>query len=522
MTYMSQSHEVNTNPQAPEQQVAALRIENEQLKLQNQALGDKLAELQNEVRQELAEMAERLSALGAMGSRLDTLVEQLGHTTVIAGLADNEQSQGSRAQASADADVSTTGAADNSPAHKKENWFKRKAAKFAAIGAMAVTAVVGGGIYVAAKDGVNDKAPKASFDLASFKDVNKKPHKSNTSAHAKTAFPSDNALRGASLNEAAKLIKSGSVADAKANVRKIADSPEISVSHAYNQQAHAAVNKEAITVQTAIEMVALSRHSDDGNVVTTYNNLHDRPLTSELPTSVGEARAWILNKMADEDTNYRLLKMSIPNSENAAQRNEHDVFSVRQNFSNVLFLEMTLENGKKALFKVGGGSDQSIGTCWNDVQGNPVSVREFVGTTVSTSQGQRTSTTNTTGGGNVNKPKPSKTTTTNQTGGERVVRVSPKKDDGRLPGNKNVPADQDKGTPDKAGKGPAGQTPDQSGYVPGESKPATPAQEPTPPPLPNQPAPTGPAQEGTPTPAPAEPANGSGTPAPTTDPNPQG
>jgi hypothetical protein len=186
-------------------------------------------------------------------------------------------------------------------------------------------------------------------------------------------------------------------------------------------------------------------------VVTTYNNLHDRPLTSELPTSVSEARAWILNKMADEGTNYRLLKMSIPNSENAAQRSEQDVFSVRQNFSNVLFLEMTLENGKKALFKVGGGSDQSIGTCWNDVQGNPVSVREFVGTTTSASQGQRTSTTTSTGGGGKVKPqpgKPDKTSNTNQTGGKRIVKISPKTDDGN-PGAGNSPAqaDRDKGNP---------------------------------------------------------------------------
>lgn len=47
-------------------------------------------------------------------------------------------------------------------------------------------------------------------------------------------------------------------------------------------------------------------------------------------------------------------------------------------------------------------------------------------------------------------------------------------DDGRLPGNPNVPADQDKGTPDVPGQGPAGQTPNDRGYVPGETVPTAP------------------------------------------------
>ncbi len=55
----------------------------------------------------------------------------------------------------------------------------------------------------------------------------------------------------------------------------------------------------------------------------------------------------------------------------------------------------------------------------------------------------------------------------------------PKHDDGELPGS-GVPADQDKGTPDKAGKGPAGQQPNPDGYVPGEDKPATPPRKETP------------------------------------------
>ncbi len=52
-----------------------------------------------------------------------------------------------------------------------------------------------------------------------------------------------------------------------------------------------------------------------------------------------------------------------------------------------------------------------------------------------------------------------------------VPSIPLKHDDGRLPGNPNVPADQDHGTPDKPGVGPAGQTPNPDGYLPQEPKP---------------------------------------------------
>jgi hypothetical protein len=55
-----------------------------------------------------------------------------------------------------------------------------------------------------------------------------------------------------------------------------------------------------------------------------------------------------------------------------------------------------------------------------------------------------------------------------------VSTIPPKEDDGILPGNPDVPADQDPGTPDVPGEGPAGQTPGADGYVPGENVPTAP------------------------------------------------
>ena len=101
-------------------------------------------------------------------------------------------------------------------------------------------------------------------------------------------------------------------------------------------------------------------------------------------------------------------------------------------------------------------------------------------------------------------------------------KVPSKHDDGKLPGNPNVPADQDKGTPDNAGRGPAGQTPNDEGYVDGENKPNKPTPKPTPAPLPEAPdtrPPQAPAQENPvpPVTGPGTPGNGSEQPTPTED-----
>jgi len=70
---------------------------------------------------------------------------------------------------------------------------------------------------------------------------------------------------------------------------------------------------------------------------------------------------------------------------------------------------------------------------------------------------------------------PQTTTTTRPT--TTTTQPLVKHDDGVLPGD-GTPASQDKGTPDKAGTGPAGQTPNTIGYVPGEQVPTTPVASP--------------------------------------------
>lgn len=88
---------------------------------------------------------------------------------------------------------------------------------------------------------------------------------------------------------------------------------------------------------------------------------------------------------------------------------------------------------------------------------------------------QDTTTTTTSTAPETRPPATTGTTTTTSTAPRPTTPTVPRKvDDGRLPGNSAVPADQDPGTPDKAGVGPAGQTPDEDGYLPTETPPSVP------------------------------------------------
>lgn len=73
-------------------------------------------------------------------------------------------------------------------------------------------------------------------------------------------------------------------------------------------------------------------------------------------------------------------------------------------------------------------------------------------------------------------PEETTTTTTPKT---TTTTVPPKEDDGKLPGNPDVPADQDPGTPDVPGDGPAEQQPNPDGYLPGETPVTVPETPPT-------------------------------------------
>ncbi len=72
------------------------------------------------------------------------------------------------------------------------------------------------------------------------------------------------------------------------------------------------------------------------------------------------------------------------------------------------------------------------------------------------------------------KPKPTTSTVPVPTTTSTTT-IPAKVDDGKLPGNQAVPADQDKGTPDKAGIGPVGQIPNEDGYLPTETAPNVPS-----------------------------------------------
>jgi hypothetical protein len=253
---------------------------------------------------------------------------------------------------------------------KERSFFRKRTAILLAVGA----AAIGGATFALFGNGDDKEKVSAGTPIERTANPSSEKHAggttagSNTSGSTEGRFPSNRLMSRAGVGEAMHAIKSGSITEAKANVKKIAKAPEVSVSHFHGQQAHTEnYTAENTNLANAIEAVAISRNSDDGNVRTTWNNLHGRALTSPLPesTSVEEARKWVLNKMSSESTDFRFRRMS-GSFENAGQKSENQVFSQIQSFNDVKFLEMTLENGRKAYFKVGGGNDETDGTCWND------------------------------------------------------------------------------------------------------------------------------------------------------------
>lgn len=90
-------------------------------------------------------------------------------------------------------------------------------------------------------------------------------------------------------------------------------------------------------------------------------------------------------------------------------------------------------------------------------------------TTTTTQPGTTTTTTNPTTTTNTTTTTTTTTPTTNTT--TSTTEVTDKEDDDELPGDSDVPADQDPGTPDVPGSGPAGQPVSPDGTVVGETLP---------------------------------------------------
>lgn len=285
------------------------------------------------------------------------------------------------------------------------------------------------------------------------------------------------------------------------------------------------------------EMLAMSAYSSPAFAAKLYNDLHNHKGT-KLPEGVSqeEALASIERAMTLKDTKFVIAR---PDGTfmNYGQTTERGVFAagLMQANGNHEMIVMEAPGYNKVYVKTSNG-------CFNLLNRVKVSVPESVQTSVTSIP--RTPSTSNPGqpedrfvsgpGGNPqdgiqkgpgqkpDKQKPGDKPT-DKPGDKPKDNPKPKDDKNTTPGG--VPG-QNGGTPDKPGQGPAGQTPNEEGFVPGEDRPQTPAPKPTPAPLPNQPAPAvQPGEQTGQQPAPgAEPApsTGTGQTIPGGNPDPQG
>lgn len=281
------------------------------------------------------------------------------------------------------------------------------------------------------------------------------------------------------------------------------------------------LNVHALSNVNAKEALAFGFEGSAGYTAASYNVAHGRSATAELPEGVSaqEAQAWLNAKLAEANGNVTVsnglqgvVKM------NHGQRGETVFEAGRFQIKGPVVLFDT--GDVTIVYKLdGNGCLNVLTTIPNQPQKTVPPVTNTTPSTPKTTPEQPNKPHKPQNPERPTKPEKPERPTKPEKPGEKNPPMSEKNDKNTTPGG--VPG-QNGGTPDKAGVGPAGQTPGADGFVPGETRPTTPTPEATPAPLPNAPAPTAPAQEGTPTTAPAEQAQGADTPAPTTNPDPQG
>lgn len=348
-----------------------------------------------------------------------------------------------------------------------------------------------------------------------------------------------------SLGEATRKYKAKNFDQAVAD---ILGHPELSdnvvISHKWNRYANLESFGEDMPSQQVIEAKMFAIANSPQNARSALNSLDGRPLAAERTESHAEQVAMLEKLLLKEGVkingNYR-LNGAWGNGLVDAQTGEIRVHTY--NYTNKRAVRIDIPGKQPWIFTVDSVLETVQGNCLNDQQvveqpaptPTPTTTSHEVPPVSTSTPPAETPppTDNPTLPPNkprqpVPQPKPTpKPTPTTPPVTPPVTpptppQVAPEKVDPNttpagVPGHNG-------GTPDVPGVGPAGQPVRPDGTVGGEVLPPAPAPEPTPAPLPTQPTP--PVQPGevvgTPTEAPQEEAEGSETPAPTTDPNPQG
>lgn len=253
----------------------------------------------------------------------------------------------------------------------------------------------------------------------------------------------------------------------KLNIRAIEKMDAKKVNHTGNgmNRVDAVFKPGELGPVNGAEALAFGINSSKGNATATYNALKNRDVTAELPKdiSVEEAREYIFDKMAAKGTKFAV---STPTGTfmNHRQVGE-DVLTAGavQLDGNDEVLTMTLANGKMIRYKLFNNNCINILTEIEQAPSAPgVPSTPGIEGPPSTPGENPPYITTTPGTPSIDQPKtktpgkpgkPGKPTEPGKPG--QPPKAPHKEDDGKIPGNPAVEADQDKGTPDVAGNAPA-------------------------------------------------------------------
>lgn len=332
---------------------------------------------------------------------------------------------------------------------------------------------------------------------------------------------------GGSVDAATKRVKTTNDEEFQHFVREtyafLGHANDLKVSHDGNRMSSLkSFDKNASTddIREATWLSAINSQSYRAGL---WNTLHGRAVEAQVPESVSpkEQLNFIYKVMSSDDLKTTNIRMNGLYA-NGAIKADGSRYAKLTSFTDVRAVKIEA-NGRTAIVKVGGGSRGNEVVCLNLEELKNVKIVEETPPVTA-----HTPTVTPPTGGAAHTPEAPATTPKKRTvvtpkttpkKPKTRIKIHPKQDKNTTPAG--VPGENG-GTPDVAGKGPAGQKPDANGFVPGEEHPATPAPKPTPAPLPNKPAPTAPAETGQDSGGTQAPSTNAGETAPTTDPDPQG
>lgn len=301
------------------------------------------------------------------------------------------------------------------------------------------------------------------------------------------------------VNAATVEMYNGTDARLKQQIKEIFNEAPKENSNLQGMMAHMrSFDAQTMTKTDMIQGAAFASAAQDAYRSGLYQAVKGNPALTPTDASKAEMLNGIEAAFTHKDTKFENVRVSGLFLNHGINNESEDLFGQPLSAQNIRAVKVSLANGNVIYLKVGGGNDAAGVPCINILERMNTTAVDTPSIYTPSGSGEQPPVVTPPAGpedspsaGTENPPADEKPTTEPEdepsTGedqpeqGDKPKPNNEKHDDGVLPGNPDVPADQDPGTPDNPGTAPAS---------PGTSPPSVPR-----PPKPVVPAPTPPSSE---------------------------